>query len=275
MWLRFSPKASAQIATQLCMCLTLGEIYSLFYFFMETFKKIGNIYDDKTTGDYYETVGKNAEGKVETGAGKLLDNLIPQNLDGKIVLDLGCGNGRHSEVLCEKGAMKVVAIDLSDSMMEQAKARKNEKQLNQLELVRADMDNLPILKDKFDLIFSRFSLMYSGKMEQVVKNLSDALSVGGEILVETSVATIQDQEQYSNFNKSPIPLILTIGDKKVELKNFAYTMEEYMRAFEDVGLKVKIVEQFSADDLSIAPEYENRGKIKFGYGIFKAIKEKE
>ena len=137
------------------------------------------------------------------------------------------------------------------------------------------MDNLPLAKDKFDFIFSRFSLMYSGKMEQVVKNLSDALSSGGEILVETSVATIQDQEQRTDLDKNPIPLILTIGDKKVELKNFAYTMEDYMSAFENAGLKLEIVEQFSADELSIAPEYKNRDKVKFGYGIFKVIKEKE
>lgn len=242
---------------------------------MEIMKPIGDIYDKDTTAKYYETVGKNFESNEKSDAEKLLDNLIPQNLDGKIVLDLGCGNGRHSEVLCKKGAAKVVAIDLSESMIEQAKARKNERQLNQLELVRADMNKLPIVKDKFDFIFSRFSLMYSGKMEQVVKDLSDALSSGGEILVETSVVTIQDQEQQADFGKSPIPLILTIGDKRVELKNFAYTVEEYMRAFEDAGLRVEIVEQFSADDLSIAPEFENHDKIKFGYGIFKAIKEKE
>jgi tRNA (mo5U34)-methyltransferase len=186
---------------------------------METMKPIGDIYNKDKTAKYYDTVGKNAESNEKSDAEKLLDNLIPQNLDGKIVLDLGCGNGRHSEVLCEKGAAKVVAMDLSGAMIEQVKARKNEKQLNQLELVRADMDNLPIAKDKFDFIFSRFSLMYSGKMEQVVKNLSDTLSSGGEILVETSFATIQDQEQQTDFSKNPIPLILTIGDKKVELKN--------------------------------------------------------
>jgi len=241
---------------------------------METIKPIGNMYDNTTTAKYYETVGKNAESNEKNDAEKLLDNLIPQNLDGKIVLDLGCGNGRHSEVLCEKGAVKVVAIDLSDSMLEQAKVRKEEKNLSQLELVRADIDNLPIAKERFDFIFSRFSLMYSGKMEQVVKNLSDIISSGGEILVETSVATIQDQEQHTDLDKNPIPLILTIGDKKVELKNFAYTMEDYMSAFEKAGFRVAIVEQFSADDLSIAPEYKNRDKIKFGYGIFKAIKEK-
>lgn len=242
---------------------------------METIKPIGNIYDNDTTAKYYDTVGKNAESVEKSDAEKLLNNLIPQNLDGKIVLDLGCGNGRHSEVFCDRGAKRVVAIDLSDSMLEQAKARKKEKHLDQLELVKADMDDLPVGKDKFDLIYSRFSLMYSRKIEQVVKILSDTLSNGGEVLVEVSVATNQDQEQQVNLRKEPVPLILTTGDKKVELKNFAYSMDEYIRAFEDAGLKVEVVEQFSADDLSLAPEYENRDRLKFGYGIFKAVKEKE
>lgn len=242
---------------------------------MENFKKIGNIYDKKTTDDYYETVGKNAEGKLEADAEKLLDNLIPQNLEGKIVLDLGCGNGRHSEIFCKKGAKKVVAIDLSDSMLEQAKTRKNEKQLNQLELVRADMDDLPIGKNKFDFIFSRFSLMYSGKMKQVVKTLSDSLSDGGEVLAEVSVATNQDQELQASLKKESVPLILTIGDKKVELKNFVYSMHEYIRAFKDAGLKVEVVEQFPADDLTIDESYPDRDKIEFSYGILKIKKEKE
>ena len=237
---------------------------------MERMKPIGDIYNKNTTEKYYETVGKNAENNEKSDAEKLLESLIPQNLQEKVVLDLGCGNGRHSEVLCERGAEKVVAIDLSESMIEEANARKIEKQLSQLELVRADMDNLPIGENKFDFIFSRFSLMYSGKMEQVVSDLSKSLVAGGEILVETSVATIQDQE----LKNESIPLVLSIGNKEVQLKNFAYTMADYMSAFEKAGLKVVVAEQFSANDLSIAPEYEKRDEIKFDYAIFRLLKEK-
>ncbi|MDZ7611882.1 MAG: class I SAM-dependent methyltransferase [Candidatus Moranbacteria bacterium] len=65
---------------------------------MEKINQIGDIYDRKTTGDYYETVGRNAEGKVENEEDNFLNSLIPQNFERKIVLDLGCGNGRHSEM---------------------------------------------------------------------------------------------------------------------------------------------------------------------------------
>lgn len=236
---------------------------------MERMKSIGDIYNKNTTEKYYETVGKNAENNEKSDAEKLLDSLIPENLQGKAVLDLGCGNGRHSEILCERGAEIVVGIDLSESMIEEAKARKKEKQLSNLELVRADMDNLPISENKFNFIFSRFSLMYSGKMEQVVNDLGKSLITGGEILIETSVATIQDQE----LKNESIPLILSIGNKEVQLKNFAYTMADYMDAFEKAGLKVVVAEQFSADDLSVAPEYEKRDKIKFDYAIFHLLKE--
>ncbi len=242
---------------------------------MEKFKKIGDIYDKKTTGDFYETVGKDAEEKAETDAEKLLDDLIPQILDGKIVLDLGCGNGKHSEVFCKRGAEKVIAVDLSESMLEQARVRKKEKQLNQLELIRADMNNLSVGKDKFDFIFSRFSLMYSENMNQLIKDLSNSLSDDGEFLAEINVATIQDQENQASVKKEAIPLILTIGDKKVELMNYAYSKEEYMQAFEDMGLKVQVFEQFPTDEITIDESYPDRDQINFSYAIFKVKKEKE
>jgi ubiquinone/menaquinone biosynthesis C-methylase UbiE len=249
-------------------------IFSSKYYYMENSKKIGDIYNKKTTDDYYETVGKNADEKIKTDAERLFESLIPHDFQGKNVLDVGCGNGRHSEIFCERGANKVVAMDLSESMLEQAKVRKKEKQLNQLELVRADSDHLPVGKEKFDFIFSRFSLMYSGEIEEVVKNLSDSLSDGGEILVEVNIANMQDQKQQIDNKKKPIPLILAIDNKKVNLKNFAYSIEEYTDAFEKAGLRVKYVEQFPADELSIDKSFHAGENIEFSYGIFKLVKEK-
>ncbi len=239
---------------------------------MEKINKIGDIYDRKTTSNYYETVGRNFEEKLENDEDKLLNNLIPQNLEGKIVLDLGCGNGRHSEIFCKRGAEKVVAIDLSESMLEEAKARKEEKGLSRLELAQADMDDLPVGKDKFDFIFSRFSLMYSGNMKQVVKTLSESLSDNGKLLAEVSIAS--KQEHRAGDRKKPVPLILTIGDKKVELKNFPYSMEEYTEAFKEAGLEIEVAKQFPADNLTIKEGFPDKDKIKFSYAVFQARKDK-
>lgn len=237
-----------------------------------TNKKINEIYDKATVARYYETVGKNVESNNENDADKLLHSLIPQNLQDKVVLDLGCGNGRYSEIFCKNGAKKVIAVDLSEAMINQAQERKTEKKLQQLELVRADIGDLPIKKDSLDYIFSRFSLMYTSDLNKVMRKLSDELANGGEMLIETNIVTITTPKLQDNIKKEPISLILTIGDKKVQLKNFAYTFKDYIDAFEKAGLKTIIVEQFPAKNLSIDPAYQNPDDFKFTYGIFKLKK---
>ena len=47
---------------------------------------------------------------------------LPENLDGKRVLDAGCGTGQTSIALAERGA-EVVGIDISSSLIEIAKKR--------------------------------------------------------------------------------------------------------------------------------------------------------
>lgn len=51
---------------------------------------------------------------------KLLPNLL-----GKSILDLGCGYGHNCIEFVEKGATKVVGIDISEKMLAVAKKRKH------------------------------------------------------------------------------------------------------------------------------------------------------
>lgn len=241
---------------------------------MKEFEKIGDIYNKETVENYFKTISDDPKEKNEGGSEKFLSSLIPKSLKDKTVLDLGCGDCRYSEVFCEREAKRVVATDLSSSMLERAKVRKSEKKLNQLELIRADLDDLPIEKNKFDLIFSRFSLMHSGKIEQVIKILESLLSDGGEILTEVSIVANQDEKEKIEIEKAPISFALAINDKEVELKNFPYFEDEYIKAFEDAGLKIEVFEKFPTNDMVIDKSYLNRDKIKFLYGVFKVKKEK-
>ena len=72
-----------------------------------------NIYDNDTFFEGYSELRKrkvNANTLFEIPA---LFSLMP-DLSGKDVLDLGCGFGEHCKAFVEKGAKKVVGIDISE-----------------------------------------------------------------------------------------------------------------------------------------------------------------
>lgn len=238
-------------------------------------EKIGNIYNTDTVKKYYETVGSDSESVKLTDADKKFESLVSQNLDNKIALDLGCGNGRYSEVLCKNGAKKVIGIDISESMIELAKTRKADKQLNQLELIQADIDNLPLDSEKIDYIISRFNLNYTPELPKAVQSIGKILSESGEVLIETNVATILNKEEEEEIKKQPILLNLVIENNEVNLKNFVYTLEDYTNAFRDANLKIDVNEQFTANGLSVDSSSKYKDSVLFNYFIFRLKKEKE
>ena len=54
------------------------------------------------------------------------------NLQGKAVLDLGCGYGWHCCFAAEQGAAQILGIDLSHKMIEEAKKRNKKSNIEDL-----------------------------------------------------------------------------------------------------------------------------------------------
>jgi SAM-dependent methyltransferase len=79
--------------------------------------------------------------------------LIASNLAGReiqSVLDLGCGAGRHTKVLCER--WWTVGLDLSMALLKVARTESPD-----APYVRADMRDLPFGDETFDLIVNLFT----------------------------------------------------------------------------------------------------------------------
>lgn len=81
---------------------------------------------------------------------QFLDWIHPVGQDffrGKRVLDLGCGKGRHAVLASEFGASRVVAVDFSDAV---EVARDHTRHLPNVDVVQADLLNLPFRPGTFD-----------------------------------------------------------------------------------------------------------------------------
>jgi ubiquinone/menaquinone biosynthesis C-methylase UbiE len=240
---------------------------------IKTSKPIGNIYRQEEVSVYYEMIGRNIEARSEDD--KYLIALLPDNLEGKSVLDIGCGNGRYSELFCKLGAEEVIGFDLSKEMIAEARKRKVENNLKQLDLIRADINEMPFIAQRVDLIFSRFSLMYGKDLKSVIERIAQILKDQGEVYALTNVAFINKPNLFKKIKEKPVPLELVIGDKELRLLNYAQTLEEYKRAFVAANLTLKDEKYFKAVGLSVVPEYKYKNEINFKRGVFKLLKIKE
>jgi len=102
----------------------------------------------------------------------------PEDLAGKLVLDVGCGMGRFAEVATRWGA-RVVGIDLS---LAAEVAAENLKDCEAV-FFQADVFKLPFARESFDYIYSLGVLHHTPNCEQAFKALPPLLKPGGRIAI--------------------------------------------------------------------------------------------
>lgn len=102
---------------------------------------------------------------------------------GERVLDIGCGLGSTTLPLAERvgAGGHVLGIDLSEPMLAVARERVAAAGLNQVTLLRADAQIHPFPDARFDLVISRFGVMFFADPFAAFTNLRRALRPGGRL----------------------------------------------------------------------------------------------
>lgn len=112
-----------------------------------------------------------------------LENELAKDTSKKI-LDIGCGTGRHSIELTQRG-YEVLGVDLSENMLEKARKKASAANLNIL-FEQQDARKLPY-KEEFDcaimLCEGGFSLMETDEMNfAILQSASKSLKTGGKFI---------------------------------------------------------------------------------------------
>ena len=127
---------------------------------------------DLHAGDFSDKFKKLMDFKRRPEFGHFIDLL-----NGKNILDLGCGSGDHSVFFKEKG-LDVTSVDLSDGMIEICKKKG-------LRVLKMDIEVLDFSPNSFNGIWAVTSLLHvpKSKLKTVIERLSLILANLGIIYV--------------------------------------------------------------------------------------------
>ncbi len=190
----------------------------------------------------YEKLYSNRDEKDAASLADLIEEVIPVS-DYRKVLDLGCGRGRHSITLAQRG-YQVTGIDLSNKAIEKAKRIAGQKNLNNVKFFVRDMrDPLPKQFDAIVNLFTTFGyFLEDEENRRVLRNTGKMLNQGGILFLD-----------YLNphyVEKNLVP------SESGMYENLTYNVTRQIKD----GMVFKTI-QFSDDSLDKPVKYRERVKL--------------
>ena len=130
-----------------------------------------NVYDDE---QFFESFRKSRADEVNFNdciETPILFSMLPP-LQGKTILDIGCGMGQHARQYADRGAKSVLGIDLSEKMLAFARSHSSADNITYLRMAMEDID---AIDQQFDLVTSSLVFDYAedfaGLMRKINKRM--------------------------------------------------------------------------------------------------------
>ncbi|WP_213134083.1 class I SAM-dependent methyltransferase [Citrobacter sp. FP75] len=137
-----------------------------------------NIYDDPEFFAGYATLDRSVKGLDGAPEWPALQAMLP-SLQGKRVLDLGCGYGWFCRYARDNHATSVVGLDISEKMLAQARSMTPGEGI---QYQREDLEALTLAADSFDLAYSSLALHYLQDIERLLVTIYQSLTPGGMLV---------------------------------------------------------------------------------------------
>ena len=149
-----------------------------------------NIFDNDIFFDGYSKIRERKNNANELFEKPALFSLLPP-LEGKTVIDLGCGYGEHCMEYVRRGAAKVVGIDISEKMLGYARENNSAPNITYRQMAFEDLDRL---NERFDVITSSLAFDYVEDFSKLMKVIYGLLDKNGVCVFSMShpIATAYD-----------------------------------------------------------------------------------
>jgi len=183
------------------------------------------------------------------------------SLQGKTVLDFGCGHGAVFKLLEKKRAKRVFGIDVSETMIKEARKFLNQEKNLSVE----DIQKTHFPKAFFDVVVGRFALHYLDSFDKAYKEISRILKPGGTLIFIVNHPFGDSEKKSSKNYWEKENIVRKLYKGKVVITYPTHTFEEY---FSPVFLKYFSLASFEE---GVSPEAQTKKTLP-DYFAVKAVK---
>ena len=164
--------------------------------------EMANAWDGEEGDQWTEFADNYDEGMRSIWARFLAANLIAT---GDRVLDIGCGNGQSSRDAARRATTaSVLGVDLSASMLAEARRRAVAENVCNVEFLQADAQVHAFEPGGFDIAMSRYGTMFFADRAAAFTNIAAALRPGGRLAMLAWQAVAKNEWIMSCASCSPL-----------------------------------------------------------------------
>ncbi len=180
----------------------------------------------------YENIANNIIKKIYPYLITDLKNYYTKSFDNKIIVELGTGPGHILEELLKEKFKYIYGIDISLEMLLRAKKRNNNNK--RLQLINANVENIPLKEKSIDLIISRGSVFFWKNLDKAFREIYRVLKKDGFLLIGGGygISTPDNivEEIINNFKKN-----ISKNDKpKLDI-------DKTIKIMESIGGKTEVI----------------------------------
>jgi ubiquinone/menaquinone biosynthesis C-methylase UbiE len=170
-----------------------------------------NIYDNEEFFAAYSRLRRSVEGLGGAPEWPTLRALLP-DLRGCKVLDLGCGFGWFCRWARQQSAAQILGIDVSERMLARGRAATADPAIT---YTTADMEQLDLPADAFDLVYSSLALHYVENLSGLMSQAYRSLVPGGALVfaVEHPIFTAPAHPGWADERQRP-PFLLVAATRQ-------------------------------------------------------------
>jgi SAM-dependent methyltransferase len=220
-----------------------------------------NIYDNDTFFAGYSQLPRSQRGLEGAPEWNALRAMLPEDIAGLRVLDLGCGFGWFCRWALDRCALSVTGIDVSKKML----ARAREESDPAIQYVEADLEHLTIERGSTDLVYSSLAFHYLKNLDPLMAEIAGALAPGGRLVfsVEHPMVTAPLHPAWSQDKHGakawPVNHYLQDGPRETDwlapgvLKQHR-SMTTYLNMLARHGLTLTHIEEWGPTDAQAAAQ---------------------